>query len=132
MFSSTFSSLLSSRVKNVNVFHQIVRNATKKAGGSTKNGRDSPGQRLGVKKFGGEHVIPGNIIIRQRGKTYHTGANVKLGRDYTIYSVTEGFVHFKYDSKKKHQIVSVFPENLYQKSSQPTTNTATENVGENL
>jgi large subunit ribosomal protein L27 len=112
MFPS-FTGLLSSNLKPISIFHQIIRNATKKAGGSTKNGRDSPGQRLGVKKFGGEHVIPGNIIIRQRGKTYHIGGNVKLGRDFTIYSVSEGFVYFQYDKKKKHQVVSVVPENPY-------------------
>lgn len=110
---STLSSVLSARTKNIPLFHQIVRNATKKAGGSTKNGRDSPGQRLGVKKFGGEYVVPGNIIIRQRGKTYYNGTNVGLGRDYTIYSVAEGYVTFKYDKKRKHQVVSVSPENPY-------------------
>ncbi|RYH28493.1 50S ribosomal protein L27 [archaeon] len=88
-----------------------IRTATKKAGGTVKNGRDSIGKRLGVKKFGGEHVIPGNIIIRQRGKTYHTGANVRLGRDYTIYALTEGFVTFRFDRRIKRQVVSVVDEN---------------------
>lgn len=86
---------------------QTTRNATKKAGGSTKNGRDSPGQRLGVKKFGGEIVVPGNILIRQRGRKVRCGDNVKMGRDHTIYSVKEGWVHFKYDKFKKYQIISV-------------------------
>eukprot|EP01031_Cornospumella_fuschlensis_P036874 gene36874-44735_t len=90
---------------------ETVRTATKKAGGTVKNGRDSIGKRLGVKKFGGEHVIPGNIIIRQRGKTFHTGVNVALGRDYTIYALTEGFVTFRFDHARKRQVVSVVDEN---------------------
>ena len=80
--------------------------AHKKAGGSSRNGRDSQGQRLGVKKFGGEEVISGNIIIRQRGTTYHPGTGVGLGRDYTIFAVVDGQVKF---SKKKDNknVVSV-------------------------
>ena len=69
--------------------------AHKKAGGSSRNGRDSEGRRLGVKKFGGEGVIPGNIIIRQRGTKYHPGANVGMGKDHTIFAVTEGKVAFQ-------------------------------------
>ena len=61
--------------------------AHKKAGGSSRNGRDTEGRRLGVKKFGGEAVIPGNIIIRQRGTKYHPGSNVGMGKDHTIFSV---------------------------------------------
>jgi large subunit ribosomal protein L27 len=87
----------------------IVRNATKKAGGTVKNGRDSAGKRLGVKKFGGHTVIPGNIIIRQRGKSVHPGKNVGLGKDYTIYSLAEGKVSFWFDRKIQRQIVSVIP-----------------------
>jgi large subunit ribosomal protein L27 len=68
--------------------------AHKKGQGSVKNGRDSHSKRLGVKKFGGEHVIPGNIIIRQRGTKWHPGKNVGLGRDYTIFALTEGHVFF--------------------------------------
>jgi len=68
--------------------------AHKKAGGSSRNGRDTAGRRLGVKKFGGEVVIPGNIIIRQRGTKYHPGANVGMGRDHTIFATTEGSVKF--------------------------------------
>jgi large subunit ribosomal protein L27 len=68
--------------------------AQKKAGGSSKNGRDSAGRRLGVKKFGGEAVVPGNIIIRQRGTKYHIGYNVMIGTDHTIFAVIEGKVHF--------------------------------------
>lgn len=69
--------------------------AHKKAGGSSRNGRDSAGRRLGVKKFGGESVIPGNIIIRQRGTKYHPGENVGIGRDHTIFAVKEGEVSFR-------------------------------------
>lgn len=79
--------------------------AHKKSGGSSSNGRDSIGRRLGVKKFGGEAVIPGNIIIRQRGTKYHPGANVDMGRDHTIFAVAEGKVEFK--SKEDKVFVSV-------------------------
>ncbi len=68
--------------------------AHKKAGGSTRNGRDTDGRRLGVKKFGGEAVVPGNIILRQRGTKYHPGKNVGIGRDHTIFAKTEGRVKF--------------------------------------
>mgnify|MGYP005745426913 CR=1 FL=1 len=68
--------------------------ATKKAGGSSKNGRDSAGRRLGVKKFGGEHVIPGNIIVRQRGTKFYPGDNVGIGKDHTLFSLVEGKVLF--------------------------------------
>ena len=69
--------------------------AHKKAGGSSRNGRDSAGKRLGVKKFGGEFVIPGNIIIRQRGTKWRVGTNVGLGRDHTIFALVTGRVAFK-------------------------------------
>ena len=69
--------------------------AHKKAGGSSRNGRDSEGRRLGVKKFGGEVVVPGNIIIRQRGTKYHPGENVGMGKDHTIFAVTDGKVAFQ-------------------------------------
>lgn len=68
--------------------------AHKKAGGSSRNGRDSDGRRLGVKKFGGERVIGGNIIIRQRGTKWHPGANVGIGTDHTLFALCEGQVHF--------------------------------------
>lgn len=68
--------------------------AHKKAGGSSRNGRDSAGRRLGVKKFGGEIVLPGNILVRQRGTKYHPGRNVGLGRDHTIFATVEGAVAF--------------------------------------
>jgi large subunit ribosomal protein L27 len=68
--------------------------AHKKAGGSSRNGRDSEGRRLGVKKYGGEYVIPGNIIVRQRGTKWHPGDNVGMGKDHTIFAVIEGRVRF--------------------------------------
>lgn len=69
--------------------------AHKKAGGSTRNGRDSESKRLGVKKFGGEQVVAGNIIIRQRGTTYRPGLNAGLGKDHTIFALKDGQVAFK-------------------------------------
>lgn len=69
--------------------------AQKKAGGSTRNGRDSESKRLGIKKYGGEHVIPGNILCRQRGTKWHPGKNVGLGVDHTIFALVEGTVEFK-------------------------------------
>jgi len=68
--------------------------ATKKAGGSSRNGRDSDGKRLGIKKFGGEKVIPGNILVRQRGTKWHPGKNVGMGRDHTLFSLIVGQVAF--------------------------------------
>ncbi len=75
--------------------------AHKKAGGSTRNGRDSAGRRLGIKKFGGELVIPGNIIVRQRGTKHRPGKNVGMGKDHTIFALKEGFVIFKKKSSGK-------------------------------
>lgn len=69
--------------------------AHKKGGGSSRNGRDSNAQRLGVKKYGGELVIPGNIIVRQRGTQFHPGENVGIGKDHTIFSKIEGYVVFE-------------------------------------
>lgn len=83
--------------------------ASKKAAGSTKNGRDSKGQRLGVKKFGGEAVKPGNIIVRQRGTKFHPGNNVRMGRDHTIFSVIDGKVVFERLDKRRLKI-SVYPK----------------------
>lgn len=84
--------------------------AHKKSGGSSRNGRDSAGKRLGVKKFGGQDVIPGNIIIRQCGTKWHPGENVGLGRDYTIFALTEGKVSFR-KGHKGRTFVSVDPAN---------------------
>ena len=69
--------------------------AHKKAGGSSRNGRDSAGRRLGVKKFGGEYVLAGNILVRQRGTKFHPGANVGIGRDHTLFATVDGAVKFK-------------------------------------
>ena len=85
--------------------------AQKKAGGSTKNGRDSHSKRLGVKRFGGEHVIPGNILCRQRGTQWHPGANVGIGTDHTIFAVVEGKVEFQTKGNGRVYI-SVRPEKL--------------------
>ena len=82
--------------------------AHKKAGGSSRNGRDSVGRRLGVKKFGGEHVIPGNIILRQRGTKWHPGTNVGIGKDHTIFAMVEGKVTFS-KARGDRTVVSVTP-----------------------
>lgn len=82
--------------------------AHKKAGGSSRNGRDSAGQRRGVKRFGGELVKAGNIIVRQLGTKFHPGKNVGMGRDYTIFSLIEGRVTFEYLDKRRQKI-SVYP-----------------------
>ncbi|NBO18060.1 MAG: 50S ribosomal protein L27 [Proteobacteria bacterium] len=75
--------------------------AHKKAGGSSRNGRDTAGRRLGVKKFGGQEVIPGNIIVRQRGTKFHPGTGVGIGIDHTIFAVVEGRVEFRERAKGK-------------------------------
>jgi len=85
--------------------------AHKKGGGSSRNGRDSNSQRLGVKKFGGEHVIPGNIIVRQRGTRFHPGNGVGLGKDHTIFAMVEGFVVFEpMQGRGKQKQISVYAE----------------------
>ncbi len=83
--------------------------AHKKAGGSSRNGRDSAGRRLGVKRFGGEIVVPGNIIIRQRGTKFHPGRNVGLGRDHTIFATSGGKVSF-HRTTGGRTLVSVEPK----------------------
>lgn len=80
--------------------------AHKKAGGSSRNGRDSAGRRLGVKKFGGEQVIGGNIIVRQRGTRFYAGANVGMGKDHTLFALAEGRVRF-HEGKLGRKFVSV-------------------------
>jgi large subunit ribosomal protein L27 len=82
--------------------------AHKKAGGSSRNGRDTAGRRLGVKLFGGEAAIPGNIIIRQRGTKWHPGTGVGIGKDHTIFATVAGTVTFR-ASKQDRQVVSVIP-----------------------
>jgi large subunit ribosomal protein L27 len=84
--------------------------AHKKAGGSTKNGRDSESKRLGVKKFGGEAVIAGNIIIRQRGTQYRAGENVGMGTDHTLFAKSNGRVEFRKRGVFQHTFVNVLPE----------------------
>ena len=81
--------------------------AHKKAGGSSKNGRDSESKRLGVKIFGGESVVAGNILVRQRGTRFHAGTNVGIGRDHTLFAKTNGNVKFEKKGPKNRQFVSV-------------------------
>jgi len=83
--------------------------AHKKGGGSTRNGRDSESKRLGVKMYGGQTVIPGNIIVRQRGTEFHAGANVGMGKDHTLFAVAEGKVVFALKGKTQRRTVSVVP-----------------------
>ena len=82
--------------------------ATKKAGGSSRNGRDSAGRRLGVKRYAGQLVMPGNIIVRQRGTKIHPGNHVAMGRDHSIFSLVKGKIQFK-TSKLNRKFVSVVP-----------------------
>lgn len=81
--------------------------AHKKAGGSTRNGRDSESKRLGVKRFGGEVVQPGNIIVRQRGTRFHAGSNVRVGKDHTLFATAEGKVEFVVRGPKNRKFVQV-------------------------
>ncbi|HEX3881697.1 MAG TPA: 50S ribosomal protein L27 [Stellaceae bacterium] len=83
--------------------------AHKKAGGSSRNGRDSRGRRLGVKKFGGEIVVPGHIIVRQRGTKFHPGDKVGIGRDHTLFALVEGSVQFHRGLRGRH-FISVIPQ----------------------
>ncbi|MBA2491374.1 MAG: 50S ribosomal protein L27 [Gammaproteobacteria bacterium] len=81
--------------------------AHKKAGGSTRNGRDSESKRLGVKRFGGEQVLSGNILVRQRGTRFHPGVNVGLGRDHTLFATASGQVRFETRGARQRKYVSV-------------------------
>ena len=83
--------------------------AHKKAGGSSRNGRDSAGRRLGVKKFGGEHVLAGNILVRQRGTKFHAGANVGMGKDHTLFALSEGHVRFDEKANKRTFVTVIAP-----------------------
>ncbi len=83
--------------------------AHKKAGGSTKNGRDSESKRLGVKMYGGQSVLAGNILVRQRGTRFHPGVNVGIGRDHTLFAKKDGNVKFQRKGPKNRQFVSVVP-----------------------
>lgn len=84
--------------------------AHKKAGGSSRNGRDSHAQRLGVKRFGGERVVSGNILVRQRGTRFHPGLNVGIGKDDTLYAKIGGRVHFDAKGPRQRKTVNVLPE----------------------
>lgn len=84
--------------------------AHKKAGGSTKNGRDSESKRLGVKRFGGESVLAGNIIVRQRGTKFHAGNNVGIGKDHTLFATADGRVQFDIKGPKNRKYVSIVTE----------------------
>jgi large subunit ribosomal protein L27 len=84
--------------------------AHKKAGGSTKNGRDSESKRLGIKKFGGEQVLAGNILVRQRGTVYRAGENVGTGTDYTLFAKAAGRVQYRKKGVEQHTFVSVLSE----------------------
>ena len=83
--------------------------AHKKAGGSSRNGRDSQSKRLGVKRFGGEHVLAGNILVRQRGTQFHPGTNVGCGHDHTLFAKTEGTVLFETKGRGGRKYVSIVP-----------------------
>ena len=83
--------------------------AHKKAGGSTRNGRDSESKRLGVKKFGGELVKAGNIIVRQRGTKFHAGDNMGMGRDHTLFAKADGHVNFTISGPRKRRTVNIIP-----------------------
>ncbi|RMH39835.1 MAG: 50S ribosomal protein L27 [Gammaproteobacteria bacterium] len=85
--------------------------AHKKAAGSTRNGRDSHSKRLGIKRFGGELVSAGSIIVRQRGTKFHPGVNVGLGRDHTLFAKTDGYVKFEVKGPKNRKVVSIIPAN---------------------
>ena len=84
--------------------------ATKKAGGSTRNGRDSEAKRLGVKRFGGESVLAGSIIVRQRGTKFHAGSNVGMGKDHTLFATADGKVKFEVKGEKSRKYVSIVTE----------------------
>lgn len=84
--------------------------AHKKAGGSTKNGRDSVSKRLGVKRFGGQDVLAGNIIVRQRGTKFHPGNNMGIGRDHTLFALSDGKVQFEVRGPKNRKFVSIVTE----------------------
>ena len=81
--------------------------AHKKAGGSSRNGRDSPGQRLGVKLFGGQKIVAGNVIVRQRGTQFHPGKNVGMGKDHTLFALTDGQVAFRKGFKRRTYVAVI-------------------------
>ena len=81
--------------------------AHKKGGGSTRNGRESESKRLGVKIYGGEHIVPGNVIVRQRGTEFHPGEGVGMGKDHTLFALVEGKVQFAVKGAQKRRVVSI-------------------------
>ena len=83
--------------------------AHKKAGGSSRNGRDSESKRLGVKRYGGQEVLAGNILVRQRGTQFHPGVNVGIGKDHTLFALIDGFVEFSLKGPKRQRTVSIVP-----------------------
>lgn len=83
--------------------------AHKKAGGSSRNGRDSESKRLGVKRYGGQVVVAGNILVRQRGTEFHPGENVGMGKDHTLFALVEGRVQFTIKGEKRRRMVSIVP-----------------------
>ena len=83
--------------------------AHKKAGGSSRNGRDSESQRLGIKRYGGQLVLAGNILVRQRGTEFHPGENVGLGKDHTLFALVEGHVQFAIKGERRRRTVSIVP-----------------------
>lgn len=83
--------------------------AHKKAGGSSRNGRDSESQRLGVKRYGGQLVLAGNILVRQRGTEFHPGVNVGVGKDHTLFALVDGHVQFAIKGEKRRRTVSIVP-----------------------
>ena len=83
--------------------------AHKKAGGSSRNGRDSESQRLGIKRYGGQRVLAGNILVRQRGTEFHPGENVGLGKDHTLFALVEGHVQFAIKGERRRRTVSIVP-----------------------
>ena len=85
--------------------------AHKKAGGSSRNGRDSESKRLGVKSYGGEAISAGSIIVRQRGTPFHAGTNVGMGKDHTLFALVDGKVEFRTQGKDKRKVVSIVPTN---------------------
>ena len=84
--------------------------AHKKAGGSSRNGRDSNAKRLGVKRYGGQFVLAGNIVVRQRGTQFHPGENVGCGKDHTLFALTDGLVKFSVGGKLNRRSVSIIPQ----------------------
>ncbi|KAJ2725585.1 54S ribosomal protein L2 mitochondrial [Coemansia sp. Benny D115] len=125
MFGSVLSTASSPTQLSSSFVYQQLRFATKKTGGSSRNGRDSIGRRLGMKKQQNEYVIPGNIIVRQRGTKFHPGENVGMGKDHTLFALQPGYVKVYEDSSIKkgrrhiavaqHKEDNAFPRSIYDK-----------------